>query len=961
VVGIGASAGGLEALELFVAAIEPNSNMAYVVVTHQAPGRPTLLPELLQRRSRVEVVVAAAGMKLSPNRLYVAPPGCCLEITDERRCEMVENTADRVLPIDHLFRSLARSDGEGAIGVVLSGSGSDGSLGIAEIKDAAGLVLAQDPETAKYPGMPRSAIATEAVDYVLAPERMPEQLLRSTDARHVSAPGLLGAEDPRGGEWVNKVLALLRQRTRHDFAFYKRSTVNRRIERRLMVHGFTSIQDYAQFVEKNPYELDALFNELIIGVTSFFRDAEAFEALESELEHVIRARTDETPIRVWVPGCSNGAEAYSIAILLKETLQRTGHNFAIQIFATDIDAKAIDVARTGRYPESISASISPERLERFFTKVEGGFRISKEVRALLVFAVQDVIKDPPFTKLDLLSCRNLLIYFDTELQRRVLGLFSYSINPGGLLFLGSSENLGTLEERFVHLDRKAKLFRVHEGGHRPFADLRPGPSGVVAGSVSPVESSSAPPRSRPGIAPLVERALLASHVPPSAIINDQGELIYLHGRTGPFLEPAPGEPSNNVFQMAREGLRLELPAAVRRAAQQNTPVVRSGLRVKTNGGYGATRLTVTRLTEPEMLRDCFVLTFELEQEPGPHGPPGPHDAKPRPRGARKNTGDREELELELQRTKDNLQGTIEEFETSNEELKSTNEELQSTNEELQSANEELETSREEMQSLNEELQTVNAEFEERNRRLSQVNDDMQNLLNSTEIATVFLDGELLVKRFTPPAKKVFGLMGSDVGRPLAHFAVNLRFDGLIQDAEEVLRTLVFREREIQTKQGDWRLMRILPYRTDENIIDGLVMTFVDIDRVKRAEEAAQVARAYAEAIVEAAPGALLVLDEALLVVSANKAFHELFHTRSTSLHGQPFDQIAAGSWQRPDFLDQLRRVLELGEVVSSLDLGPNFPRAGISGLRLSARRMKVDATHAALVLITVTGPSPEEK
>ncbi|HEX7670231.1 MAG TPA: PAS domain-containing protein, partial [Polyangiaceae bacterium] len=553
-------------------------------------------------------------------------------------------------------------------------------------------------------------------------------------------------------------------------------------------------------------------------------------------------------------------------------------------------------------------------------------------------------------KLDLLSCRNLLIYFDTELQRRVLGLFGYSIGPGGLLFLGSSENLGVLEERFIHLDKKAKLFRLREAGSRAFPGFRTGLMMAV-----PADHTEGPPHaSRPlraGLAPAAERALLSTYVPPSAIVNDQGALIYLHGRTGPFLEPAPGEPSNNVFHMAREGLRFEILAAVRRAAKQTGPVVRTGLRAKTNGGYTATRLTVRKLTEPEMLRDMFLLTFEVERESATQG------AKAGARRGRKTPGGLDELELELQRTKEILQGTIEEFETSNEELKSTNEELHSTNEELQSANEELETSREEMQSLNEELHTVNAEFDERNRRLSQVNDDMQNLLNSTEIATVFLDGELLVKRFTPPAKKVFGLIDADVGRPLAHFAVNLRFNGLIADAEGVLRTLVFREREIQTKEGEWRLMRILPYRTDENLIDGLVMTFVDIDRVKRAEEAAQGARAYAEAIVEAVPGALVVLDEGLTVVSANGAFHELFRTIPRSLHGERFEQLAGGGWQRPDFVEHLKRVVDSGESIMSFDLGANFPRAGINGLRLSARRMNLDAI---LVLITVSSP-PQEK
>jgi two-component system CheB/CheR fusion protein len=941
-VGIGASAGGLEALEQFVSHIIPDANMAYLVVTHQAAGAPTLLPELLQRRSPVPVVTVEDGAHLTPNFIYLPPPGFCLTVTDERTCVTPLGAGDRHLPIDLFFRSLAKNEGENAVGIVLSGTGSDGTLGVQEIKGAGGLVMAQDPDTARYGGMPRSAIDSQSVDYILAPEKMPEQLARYASGRFVHAGPPSDVVSSRGDE-LARVLHHLRSRTRNDFSGYKKTTVLRRIERRMAIHGLGRLSDYGSFLEKNPLESDALFKELLISVTSFFRDPEAFVALEEELRSIVDKKQDERPLRMWIPACANGAEAYSIAILISDVLHASGNNFGVQIFATDVDPEVIETARVGRFPEGIAADVSRERLARFFVREDSGYRISKDIRGLLIFAVQNVIKDPPFTRLDLLSCRNLLIYFEPELQRRVLALFSYSIRPDGLLFLGSAEGISGFEERFAELDKKAKIYRIKSGVSLPLYELPLSTSSGIPAERAEAATPS-PQRAAGSIAPLAERVLLADHVPPTAIIDEAGELIYLHGRTGPFLEPVPGEPSNNVFQMARDGLRLELPIAVRQASTQLDPVVRQHLVVSSEGGAMPMRLSVRRLTHPEALRGTFALTFEAESEWEPRQP------KKAGKGRGKNRKEpKGGLELELQRTRETLQGTIEELETSNEELKSTNEELQSTNEELQSANEELETSREELQSLNEELQTVNAEFEERNRELAHVADDMQNLLNSTEIATVFLNQDLTVKRFTSPAKKVFGLIDSDVGRPLAHFATNLRFDGMLEDAEEVLRTLVFREREIQTKSDEWRLMRIMPYRTHDNLIDGLVMTFVDVDRVKRAEEAAQRARHHAEAIVEAVPGALLVLDERLCVVSANTAFYRLFRITPERALGIDVEQLD-GSWDDPTLIGKLRAALE-GNVVSSFEVSIETPDGATPPLRCTARRI-VSHTAPPLLLLT---------
>ncbi|HEY2951274.1 MAG TPA: CheR family methyltransferase, partial [Verrucomicrobiae bacterium] len=697
-----------------------------------------------------------------------------------------------------------------------------------------------------------------------------------------------------------KIIILLRSRTGHDFSAYKPTTIRRRIEWRMNVHLYEAPQQYLHALQDNPHELDLLFKELLIGVTSFFRDAEAFAALgKTALTELLGTRREDTVARVWVPGCSSGEEAYSLAILLRECAERMKKRFSFQIFGTDLDAQAIDVARTGVYPDGIAVDVSRERLARFFTREDSHYRLKQEIRELVVFAPQNVLKDPPFTKLDLISCRNLLIYLNAGLQQRLLSLFHYALRPDGLLFLGPSESVGELRDHFAVLDKKARIYRR---AGRALALLSPAEftSGAAEAGPSPSGAAEAP-APEPRLTAMFEKMLLGRFAPASIIVNERGDINFIHGRTGNYLEPPAGRPTNNVMEMAREGLRLALASALRRAATQKREVVQTAVRVKTNGSFAMVDLAVSRIVEPEAIRGLFLVT--ILPSVGARARPSRRNKSASASLAPARVA---ELEQELLCTKESLQSTVEELQTTNEELKSSNEELQSTNEELQSTNEELETSKEEMQSLNEELQTVNAQLQSKVEAYAQASDDMPNLLNSTAIATVFLDGHLRIRRFTEEARAVFNLIPSDAGRPISHLSSNLDYDRLAADAREVLRTLAARETQVPTREGGWRLVRIRPYRTTENVIDGLVITLIDITPTKRAELAAEQNRAYAESIVSTVREPLLVLDGDLRVVSANRAFYRHFKVKAADTERRRIYELGHGQWNIP----RLRRLLE---------------------------------------------------
>jgi two-component system CheB/CheR fusion protein len=905
IVGIGASAGGLAALEEFFGAMPADSGMAFVVVTHQHPDFPSLLPELLSKVSRLKVVAVRDGMKVEPDHVYVSTPGGYLALLGGtlHRMEGGAEESPR-LPIDYFFRSLAEERKERAVCIILSGMDSDGALGLKAIKAEWGMAMVQQVRSAKHPEMPASAIATGLADYVLPPAEMPARLVAYAQGPCLAPPHDEAAA-AETGQPLQKVFVLLRARTGHDFSSYKSSTIRRRVERRMNLHQLGGLADYVRFLQDNPHEIDILFKELLISVTHFFRDPEAFAVLaESALPALVESRPDHHGLRVWVPGCATGEEVYSLAILLRECVEAAKRHCEIQIFGTDLDQEAIETARHGRYPAGIAADVSPERLDRCFTRDDSGYRIRKEIRETAIFAVQNVIKDPPFTKLDLISCRNLLIYLNADLQRRLLPVFHYALKPGGLLVLGSSETIGGFTDLFEVIDKKWRIFRRKESAAAPHP-LLDFPVHVLP----PGHADHAPARSRApresNIARLVEQLLLARFAPSAVVVSDRGDVVYIHGRTGDFLEPAAGQPRLNILDMARDGLQLELAAALRQALAHNGEVLREDLRVRTRGEDVHFDLGVARILEPESLRGLLLVTFR----PRPAEPPRPEG----PARGQRDAGRIGELERELQCTRESLQTTIEELETANEELKSANEELQSTNEELQSTNEEMETSKEEMQSLNEELTTVNAEMQSKVEDLSRTNDDMQNLLNGTRIATLFLDQQLNIKRFTEQARHLVNLIQSDIGRPLADLVSSLAYDRLVPDCREVLRTLVFRVAEVQTRDGHWYLMRIMPYRTADNVIDGVVVTFLDIDPIKSAERSLlRMSKVFLEG-----PEPMMILDLEGRIVDLNHEAERSYGWSRQEMIGRSFTMTVAGPG-KADAEAGLARCLA-GEEVRDLD------------------------------------------
>jgi two-component system CheB/CheR fusion protein len=828
IVGIGASAGGLEALEQFMSNVPENSGMAYVVIQHLDPTHKGMLPELLQRITGMQVLQVKDRMAVKPDCVYVIPPNKSMSILKGvlHLFEPMESRGLR-LPVDFFLRSLADDRNERSIGVILSGMGSDGSIGLRAIKEKNGIVMVQDPVTAKYDSMPRNAIDSVLADIVAPANLLSAKLIQFLQHIPIVRSGL--DTEIKDQSSLEKIIILLRTHTGNDFSLYKKNTVYRRIERRMSVHKIDKISAYVHFLQENPKEANILFKELMIGVTNFFRDPVVWEKLKTTVipDYIVKL-PEGSILRAWVPGCSTGEEAYSLAIVFKEAIEKINPpgRFSLQVFATDLDNDAVEIARKGIFPSNIAADVTPDRLNRFFSATDDGYRVNTEIREMIVFAHHNIIMHPPFTKIDILSCRNLLIYMDPVLQRKLLGMFYYSINPEGIMLLGSSETLGTQSHLFTPLDSKLKIYK------RSLTDLLPElfdfPSSFSRTNQVNIENQVSA-KSVFNIQTLADQLLLKHFSPAGVLVNENGDIIYISGRTGKYLEPAVGKANLNIFAMLREGLREEFPVAFRKALMKKEPVVLRNIKVGTNGDTHTINVNIQWIDRPESLFGTVMIIFTDVPEIDEIKLQDKKEMK-------KLTGKRQsELEKELQHTREEMQSTLEEMQTSQEELKSTNEELQSTNEELQSTNEELTTSKEEMQSLNEELQTVNAELQSKVDEFSRVNNDMKNLLNTTDIATLFLDKELNIRRFTNQATKIFKLIKSDIGRPFTDQVSDLIYPELATDALEVLRTLVFIQKQIPTRDGRWFFIRIMPYRTLDDRIEGLVITFINISDLKQVE------------------------------------------------------------------------------------------------------------------------------
>jgi two-component system, chemotaxis family, CheB/CheR fusion protein len=963
IVGIGASAGGLEAFEAFFRACPADTGLAFVLVSHLSPDHHSLLTDILQRCTPMPVAQAFDNNRVEPNHVYAIPPDREMAILNGV-LQLSQPGAVRGmrLPIDIFFRSLADDQAENAIGIILSGTASDGTQGLRAILGAGGVCMVQDPATAKYDSMPQSAIKAGYATYILPVEAMPGKLLelaRQSGYRSKVAQPLTG--EALSG--LNQVLQQIRSSTGHDFSLYKKSTIGRRIERRMVLHRIDDIEVYARFIRQNPAEVHTLFKELLINVTSFFRDAEAFVALKQDILPVLLAdKPDNYVFRVWVAGCSSGEEAYSIAITLRELMDELHKHFKVQIFATDLDEDAINSARSGNYPAGIEQDVTPERLLRFFTRDEPGYKINKDIREMVVFAVQNIIKDPLFTKLDLLSCRNLMIYLEAELQNRLIPNFRYALKPGGVLFLSSSESIAGYTDLFKPLNRKWKFYRAGNAVIKPSITLSR--SLTMTHPVPAVTPSIAARKSlEENVAALSNRILLQSYAPASVTTDIHGNILYVHGDTSRFLRQPAGVVTTNVVEMAREGLQLALRSALL-AAAQGTPTLAQEVSLKTETGKFkvSCSLRVMRPVNPEaMAADSLLLVSfqEIAEVAKPARRTGGKDAPGADAAARI-----EQLERELAYSRENLQATIEEQQSTNEELKSANEELQSTNEELQSTNEELETSKEEMQSLNEETLTVNSELNNKIDQLSGTQNDLKNLMDNVNAGIVFLDYHLNIRSYTRDAIKAYRLIASDAGRPLGDITSNLQGENLLDELRIVLETLIPREREVQTNDGVWYMARMQPYRTLDNVIDGVVLTFTDITANRKAEQvklaAAQLAQVLAQGIVDTVVEPLIVLDKDLQVVSASRSFFQNFEVTPEQTVGRKLYDLGNGQWSIPALRELLEDILPQSQVMEGFVVEHDFPGLGRRRMLLNARRITTALGDTELILLAIVSVQNKE-
>src|SRR5437870_8988778 len=824
IVGIGASAGGLEAFSELLAHLSLDAAMAFVLVQHLDPKYPSILSEILSRTTPLPVIEVQHGVRVEPSHVYVMPPNTTMTIV-KGVLNLAPRSDDRGphMPIDHFLRSLADDVKSRAIGVILSGGASDGALGLKAIKAEGGITFAEAPQSAKFDGMQRSAMASGAVDFVLPPKDIAQELIRIGRHPYLGETSLAPPSEPLvdGPEALAQIFRMLREKSGLDFTLYRQTTIRRRIARRMLIHGVGTLEAYRRYLEEHPSQVQALSNDLLVNVTRFFRDADAFRILERIVfPNIIKQRPADAPIRVWAPGCATGEEAYSLAIALLECLGDDAATVPIQLFGTDVSETSIVKARAGVYPENIELDVQAARLRRFFVKLDGQYQVRKAVRELCVFAKHNVATDPPFSKMDLIVCRNVLIYLEAELQRRMSSIFHYALKTPGFLMLGVSETLGPLSDLFSVVDKKYKVYAKRPTARRFDLDLGSLDRVIARKGTSRVaKSADEAGRSRSDLLQEVDRLLLSKYAPAGVLVNEAAEILQFRGHTSAYLEPAPGQASFNLLKMAREGLLMELRVAIDKARKQNASVRREGLSIKQDGRMAQVTLQVIPMSGPARVRNYLVL-FERV----PPSMPGSTTPSATLRPKRTATARQiENLRQELTATKEFLQSIIQEREAANEELQAANEELQSSNEELQSTNEELETAKEELQSVNEELTTVNEELQQRNAELSQVNNDLNNLFAGISIPIIMLGGDGRIRRFTPTAGKVLSLIPADLGRPIGDIRLNPDLSDLEQVCKHVIDTATVADREVRDRDGRWHSLRVRPYKTADDQIDGTVI------------------------------------------------------------------------------------------------------------------------------------------
>jgi two-component system, chemotaxis family, CheB/CheR fusion protein len=962
IVGIGASAGGLEAFSELLSHLSLDAaTMAFVLVQHLDPKYPSILSEILGRTTRMPVVEVKQGTRAEPGHVYVMPPNTRMAIV-EGILNLAPRSDDRGphMPIDHFLRSLAEDVKSRAIGVILSGSASDGALGLKAIKAEGGITFAEAPQSAKFDGMPRSAMASGAVDFVLPPKAIAQELIRIGRHPYLVGTGPAPPAEPLAdsAEALAQIFRMLREKSGLDFTLYRQTTIRRRFARRMLIHGVGTFEAYRRYLEEHPSQVQALYNDLLVNVTRFFRDADAFRILQrSVFPSIIKQRPADAPIRVWAPGCATGEEAYSLAIELLECLGDEAASVPIQMFGTDVNETSIAKARAGVYPENIELDVPAARLRRFFVKLDGQYQVRKSVRELCVFAKHNLATDPPFSKMDLIVCRNVLIYLEAELQRRVSSIFHYALRTPGFLMLGVSETVGPLSDLFSVVDKKYKVYAKRPTSRRfdlglGSLDRRTAKTGTGRAARSAGEAGE----SRSDLLQEVDRLLLSKYAPAGVLVNEAAEILQFRGHTSPYLEPAPGQASLNLLKMAREGLLMELRVAIDKARKQNAPVRRERLSIKQNGRMAQVTVQVIPMSGPAGERNYLVL---FERVPPSREPRTPGRRIPSPIAhPRRHI---ENLRHELTATKEFLQSIIEEREAANQELQAANEELLSGNEELQSTNEELETAKEELQSVNEELTTVNEELQHRNVELSQLNNDLNNLFMGVNIPIVMLGSDGRIRRFTPMAAKILNLIPADLGRPIGDIRPSIDLSDLEQVSRHVIDTATVVERELSDRDGRWYSLRVRPYTTTDNQIDGAVITLEDITALKSSVERVTAARDHAQTIVDSVPVPLVLLDTDLRVTWASRSFYERFQLTPEETISHFVYEMGNGRWSLPALRGALTEVLEKNVGFHEFEVEDDDARVEAKMMLLNARPMQWEEKAGRLILLAIDDITAKKK